>query len=183
MSRLWTAIWTKTFGIQNGSPTHLTTVLNINLLWMENVRCSVHLSVLQVVQWLELLNRINDHAVFVIALVFKHRMSDILRPHKIVLGLSSILDKLQWERPQLLGTYPDLLLHLQTGLYLHDFTLQLLHMRSSLFWDFIQHRWIVNYQSSYFISMLITVGQVQKSGMFVAFQFSDFREYGPLYVY
>ena len=55
-------------------------------------------------------------------------MHDILRPQKKVLGLSSILDKLQWTRKQLLGTYPDLLLHMQTGLYLHDFRLLLLHI-------------------------------------------------------
>jgi len=106
-------------------------------------------------------------------------MRDVLRPHKKVLGLSSILDKLQWARTQLLGTYPGLLLHMQTGLYLHDFRLLLLHMRSSLFWDFMQRRLIVNYQSSYFISMLITVGQVQKSGMLFAFQFSDSESMDP----
>ena len=43
------------------------------------------------------------------------------------------------------------------------------YMRSSLFWDFMQRRWVVNYQSLCFISLLITVGQALKSGTFVAF--------------
>jgi hypothetical protein len=75
---------------------------------------------------MELLNIINAHALFVIAVVHKHCMCDVLRPHKNILGLRNVLDKIQWVRMQLLGTYPDFLLHMQTSLQLSDFRFPLL---------------------------------------------------------